>query len=60
MESGCKHNINGIVLLDPVDGADPWQMFNASVITPGRMLNYTVPTLILGAGVKELIPILIL
>eukprot|EP01098_Paradermamoeba_levis_P013148 TRINITY_DN591_c0_g1_i1.p1 TRINITY_DN591_c0_g1~~TRINITY_DN591_c0_g1_i1.p1 ORF type:complete len:353 (+),score=126.86 TRINITY_DN591_c0_g1_i1:38-1060(+) len=40
----------GLALLNPVDGDDPWGIIKSFVITPGQMLNFTTPTLILGTG----------
>eukprot|EP01123_Difflugia_compressa_P004036 TRINITY_DN15377_c0_g1_i1.p1 TRINITY_DN15377_c0_g1~~TRINITY_DN15377_c0_g1_i1.p1 ORF type:complete len:338 (+),score=49.20 TRINITY_DN15377_c0_g1_i1:27-1016(+) len=42
----CKASI----LLNPVDGLDPWGWINDYVTHPPNLVNYTVPTLILGAG----------
>jgi len=49
LEEECSL-IQGMALVDPVDGADPWGWINDYVITPGQLLNFSVPTLILGTG----------
>ena len=39
-----------IVLLSPVDGADPMGMVKDFIITPGKMLPFAIPTMIIGTG----------
>jgi len=61
--AGCKemvkvadedcNQVKGLFLLNPVDGLDPWGFVHEFVITPGQLLNYSSPTLILGAGLDS-------
>ncbi|XP_027215328.2 uncharacterized protein [Penaeus vannamei] len=46
---GCGA-FKALVLLDPVDGADPMGMIPEYCITPGEPLNFALPTLHLAAG----------
>ena len=44
-------NFQGLILLDPVDGGvDIQSMTPYFVITPGELVNFTVPTLEIVAG----------
>ncbi len=48
---GCaRHPYAGVVLLNPVDGEDPWGIIKSYCIHPPALVNYTTPTVILGAG----------
>ena len=49
MKLGC-HNIKGMVLVSPVDGVDPFGLLDDFCITPGEMLPFDVPTLVISAG----------
>ena len=41
----------GLILMDPVDGYDPYGIVtNQNLITPGRKLNFTIPTLLTRSG----------
>ncbi|XP_042876466.1 chlorophyllase-1-like [Penaeus japonicus] len=46
---GCG-DFKAMVLLDPVDGADPMGIIQEYCITPGELLNFGLPTLHLAAG----------
>lgn len=46
---GCGA-FKALVLLDPVDGADPMGIIPEYCITPGELLNFALPTLHLAAG----------
>ena len=49
LKLGC-HNVKGMVLLNPVDGVDPFGFVNDFCIVPGEKLPFSVPTLIMTAG----------
>jgi len=49
---GCS-NVKGLILGSPVDGVDPFGFVDNFAITPGEKLNFTVPTLILPAGLDN-------
>jgi len=49
LDNNCL-NYKGVILLNPVDGADPWGIINDFVITPGKFVNYTTPSLTVGDG----------
>jgi alpha-beta hydrolase superfamily lysophospholipase len=38
------------IMISPVDGADPFGIIQKYIITPGKMLPYATPVLILAAG----------
>lgn len=40
-------NVKLQILLDPVDGADPFGIKKDYIITPGKMLPYALPVLVL-------------
>jgi hypothetical protein len=40
---------SGVVLLDPVDGFDPFGIINNTIVHPPKMLNFTVPSLLLAS-----------
>ena len=40
-------NVKLHILIDPVDGADPLGIKNDFIITPGKMLPYAVPVLVI-------------
>jgi hypothetical protein len=40
-------NVKLHILLDPVDGADPFGIKKDYIITPGKMLPYATPVLVL-------------
>ena len=48
-DSGCD-NINGLILLSPVDGLDPYGFLDYYCIVPGEKLNFETPTLLISAG----------
>jgi len=51
-----KHHCNrvvGQVLLSPVDGIDPFGLIDNYCITPGQLLNYNIPTLMLSTGLDD-------
>jgi hypothetical protein len=43
-QHGCG-DVKGQILLDPVDGFDPFGWFPNFITTPGEYLNYAMPTL---------------
>lgn len=43
-------NFKGLVLMSPVDGVDPFGITNEFCITPGELVNFDIPTLILPTG----------
>jgi hypothetical protein len=40
---------SGVVLLDPVDGFDPFGIINNTVVHPPQQLNFTLPSLLLAS-----------
>lgn len=46
LNSTCG-NVKLQILLDPVDGTDPWGIKKDFIITPGKFLPYSTPSLIL-------------
>jgi len=51
-----KHHCNNVkaqILLSPVDGADPFGLIDNYCITPGELLNYDIPTLIMPTGLDS-------
>ncbi|XP_037069016.1 chlorophyllase-2-like [Pollicipes pollicipes] len=43
-------NVKGLALMSPVDGVDPFGFIKEYCITPGQKVNFTLPTLVLTAG----------
>lgn len=46
--------VKGEILMSPVDGVDPFGLIDDYVITPGELLCYDTPTLVLTCGLDEL------
>lgn len=59
LNSTCG-NVKMFIMLSPVDGADPLGIKKDFIITPGLMLPFAVPTMIIGTGLdhvaKKLMP----
>ena len=49
LSSGCGA-VGGVLLLDPVDGADPWGLRKEFVISPPNPLRFSTPALHLETG----------
>lgn len=49
LEDSCG-DVTALLLLDPVDGYDPWGMIPGTAITPGRSLDFSTPMLTIGTG----------
>ena len=49
MKLGCR-NVKGISMWSPVDGVDPFGLWEDFCITPGEKLNFETPILLLTAG----------
>ena len=49
MDHGCD-NVHGLILLSPVDGLDPFGIFDQFCIEPGTKLNFETPTLMITVG----------
>lgn len=47
-------NVKLFIMLSPVDGADPLGLKKDFIITPGIMLPFAVPTMIIGTGLDPL------
>jgi len=45
--NGTCGNAKMLILFSPVDGSDPFGIVKEYVITPGKMLPFAIPTLIL-------------
>ena len=52
MEGFCEEetSVKSLVLMSPVDGADPYGIVDDYCITPGQRVNFTIPALVLTAG----------
>lgn len=53
LKNGCsvsKINPLAAVLIDPVDGSDPWGFIKEFVIEDGEKLLFSIPTLMIGTG----------
>lgn len=51
-------NVKMFIMLSPVDGADPLGLKKDFIITPGLMLPFAVPTMIIGTGLDHVAKIL--
>ena len=45
--------MKGQILFSPVDGVDPFGLIDNFAITPGQLLNYNVPTLLIMTGLDS-------
>ena len=50
---GCS-GTKGLILMSPVDGADPWGVVDNFCITEGVKLNFETPTVILPGGLDSI------
>ena len=51
-----KHHcdlVSGQILFSPVDGVDPFGLIHNFAITPGQLLNYNVPSLLIMTGLDS-------
>ena len=46
--NGTCGKVKSLILLSPVDGLDPLGVIKNFIITPGKMLPFALPTLIIG------------
>ena len=46
--------VSSLILLDPVDGYDPFGIFKIFLTHPPAKLNFTMPTLIVASGLSSL------
>ena len=54
LQQNCR-NFKGLMLLNPVDGADPFGILPITVITPGEPVNFTIPTLQVVVGLDNVV-----
>ena len=47
--NGTCGTVKGHIMLDPVDGLDPFGYKNDFIITPGKMLPFATPSLVLSS-----------
>jgi pimeloyl-ACP methyl ester carboxylesterase len=48
-EDGCG-SLSALLLINPVDGLDPWGLVPSYVIHDGKKVNFTTPTLVMASG----------
>ena len=51
-----KHHcdlVKGQILFSPVDGVDPFGLIHNFAITPGQLLNYKIPSLLIMTGLDS-------
>merc|ERR1712210_116240 len=53
LKKGCS-DVKSLTLLSPVDGLDPFGLVPIYCITPGEMLNFRTPTLIVAGGLDTI------
>ena len=53
LENGCD-NVQGVIMLSPVDGLDPYGIWEEYCIEPGTKLAFETPTLLMPAGLDNL------
>jgi len=56
LERQCEadQDVKGLALISPVDGVDPFGIIKDYCITPGQKVNFTVPTVVLTAGLDPI------
>ena len=52
LTDGCR-GVQGLILMSPVDGVDPAGIIDNFVVTPGELLNFETPTVILPTGLDN-------
>ena len=52
LEGFCERetSVKSLLLMSPVDGADPYGIIDEYCINPGHRVNFTLPALVLTAG----------
>ncbi len=50
LKMSCGEDTRGWILVDPVDGADPFGIIDNFAITPGEQLEFLLPAVVLASG----------